>query len=81
VKYARNMGSGGIMCMPGGKSKAKVTLLLTVGRSVSQSVSQHASVSSTLVGLASRYYFLSECCFLKFAVPKWWFRLSKVSKR
>jgi hypothetical protein len=25
-------------------------------------------VSSTLVGLATRYYFLSECCCLKFAV-------------
>jgi hypothetical protein len=39
-----------------------------VGRSVSQSV----LVSSTLVGLATRYYFLSECCCLKFAVLFLW---------
>jgi hypothetical protein len=32
-----------------------------------QSVSQYVLVSSTLVGLATRYYFLSECCCLKFA--------------
>jgi hypothetical protein len=30
---------------------------------VSQSVSQYVLVSSTLVGLATRYYFLSECCY------------------
>jgi hypothetical protein len=40
--------------------KVKVTLRLTV----SQSVSQYVLVSSTLVGLATRYYFLSECCCL-----------------
>jgi hypothetical protein len=34
----------------------------------SQSVSQYILLSSTLVGLATRYYFLSECCCLKFAV-------------
>jgi hypothetical protein len=34
----------------------------------SQSVSQYVLVLSTLVGLATRYYFLSECCCLKFAV-------------
>jgi hypothetical protein len=33
----------------------------------SQSVSQYVLVSSALVGLATRYYFLSECCCLKFA--------------
>jgi hypothetical protein len=32
-----------------------------------RSVSQYVLVSSTLVGLATRHYFLSECC-LKFAV-------------
>jgi hypothetical protein len=32
------------------------------------SVSQYVLVSSTLVGLAARYYFLSESCCLKFAV-------------
>jgi hypothetical protein len=38
----------------------EVTLRLTV--------SQYVLVSSTLVGLATRYYFLSECSCLKFAV-------------
>jgi hypothetical protein len=33
-------------------------------------------VSSTLVGLATRYYFLSECCCLKFAVLFLWGALS-----
>jgi hypothetical protein len=32
-----------------------------------QSASQYVLVSSTLVGLATRYYFLSECCCLKFS--------------
>jgi hypothetical protein len=40
----------------------------------SQSVSQYVLVSSTLVGLATRYYFLSECCCLKFAVLCLWGR-------
>jgi hypothetical protein len=40
--------------------EVEVTLRLTV--------SQYVLVSSTLVGLATRYYFLSECCCLKFAV-------------
>jgi hypothetical protein len=31
------------------------------------SVSQYVLVSSTLVGIETRYYFLSECCCLKFA--------------
>jgi hypothetical protein len=44
--------------------EVEVTLRLTV----SQSVSQYVLVSSTLVGLATRYYFLSECCCLKFVV-------------
>jgi hypothetical protein len=38
----------------------EVTLRLTVSQSVSQSV----LVSITLVGLATRYFFLSECCCL-----------------
>jgi hypothetical protein len=33
-----------------------------------RSISQYVMVSSTLVGLATRYYFLSECCCLKYAV-------------
>jgi hypothetical protein len=45
-------------------SRVEVTLRLTV----SQSVSQYVLVSSTLVRLATRYYFLSECCCLKFAI-------------
>jgi hypothetical protein len=46
------------------EAELEVTLRLTV----SQSVSQYVLVSSTLVGLATRYYFLSECFCLKFAV-------------
>jgi hypothetical protein len=42
------------------KVEVEVTFRLTV--------SQYVLVSSTLVGLATRYYFLSECCCLKFAV-------------
>jgi hypothetical protein len=38
--------------------EVEVTLRLTVSQSVSQSVSQYVLVSSTLVGLAVRYYFL-----------------------
>jgi hypothetical protein len=41
-----------------------------------RSVSQPALVSSTLVGLATRCYFLSECCCLKFAVLFLWGALS-----
>jgi hypothetical protein len=37
-----------------------------------QSVSQYVLVSTTLVGLATRYYFLSECSCLKFAVLFLW---------
>jgi hypothetical protein len=52
--------------------EVEVTLWLTV----SQSVSQYVLVSSTLVGLATRYYFLSGCCSLKFAVLYLWGVLS-----
>jgi hypothetical protein len=41
-----------------------------------RSVSQHVLVSSTLVGLATRYYFVSECCCLKFAILFVWGVLS-----
>jgi hypothetical protein len=41
-----------------------------------RSVSQYVLVSSTLVGLATRYYFLSECCCQKFAVLSLWGALS-----
>jgi hypothetical protein len=37
-----------------------------------RSVSQYVLVSSTLVGLVTRYYFLSECCCLKFVVLFLW---------
>jgi hypothetical protein len=52
--------------------EVEVTLRLTV----SQSVSQYVLVSSTLVGLATTFYFLSECCCLKFAVLFLWGALS-----
>jgi hypothetical protein len=39
-------------------------------------ISQYALVSSTLVGLATRYYFLSECCCLTFTVLFLWGVLS-----
>jgi hypothetical protein len=41
-----------------------------------RSVSQYVLVSRTLVGLATRYYFLSECCCLQFAVLFLWGALS-----
>jgi hypothetical protein len=41
-----------------------------------RSVSKYVLVSSTLVGLATRYYFLSECFCLKFAVLYLWGALS-----
>jgi hypothetical protein len=44
--------------------EVEVTLQLTV--------SQYVLVSSTLVGFATKYYFLSECCCLKFAVLFLW---------
>jgi hypothetical protein len=42
----------------------------------SRSISQYVLVSRTLVGLATRYYFLSQCCCLKFAVLFLWGALS-----
>jgi hypothetical protein len=41
-----------------------------------QSASQYVLVPSNFVGLATRYYFLSECCCLKFAVLFLWGALS-----
>jgi hypothetical protein len=58
------------------EEEEEVALRLMVRQSVSQSVSQYVSVSSTLVGLATRYYFLSECCCLIFAVLFLWGALS-----
>jgi hypothetical protein len=49
---------------------------LLIPKSKLRSVSQYVLVSSTLVGLATRYYFLSECCSLKFAVLLLWAALS-----
>jgi hypothetical protein len=46
----------------------QISRLLYDSQSVSQPVSQYVFVSSSLVGLATRYYFLSECCCPKFAV-------------
>jgi hypothetical protein len=51
-----------------GSVEVEVTLRLTID--------QYVLVSSTLVGLAIRYYFLSECCCLKFAVLFLWGALS-----
>jgi hypothetical protein len=53
---------------PGSILEVEVTLRLTV--------SQCVLVSSTLEGLATGYYFLSECCCLKFAVLYLWGALS-----
>jgi hypothetical protein len=47
-----------------------------VRSSLRLTVSQYVLVSSTHVGLATRYYFLSECCCLKFAVLYLWGALS-----
>jgi hypothetical protein len=41
-----------------------------------RSVSRYVLVSSTLVGLMTRYYFLSECCRMKFTVLYLWGALS-----
>jgi hypothetical protein len=48
--------------------EVEVILRLTVG--------QYVLVSSTLVGLATRYYLVSECCCLKFALLYLWDALS-----
>jgi hypothetical protein len=55
---------------------AEVKVELTLRLKVSQSVSQYVLVSSTLVERATRCYFLSECCCLKFAVLYLWGALS-----
>jgi hypothetical protein len=49
-----------VLCAAVFEVEVEVTLRLTV--------SQYVLVSSTLLGLATRYYFLSKCCCLKFAV-------------
>jgi hypothetical protein len=41
--------------------------LLEVEVTLRMTVNQYVLLSSTLVGLVTRYYFLSECCCLKFA--------------
>jgi hypothetical protein len=50
-----------------GRLEVEVTLRLTVSQSVG-----YVLVSSALVGLATRYYLLSECCSLKFTVLFLW---------
>jgi hypothetical protein len=47
----------------------KVTLQLTVSQSLCQGI-------EPILGLVTRYYFLSEGCFLKFAVLSFWGALS-----
>jgi hypothetical protein len=49
--------------------KVKVTLQLTVSQPLCQGI-------EPTVGLVTRYYFLSEGCFLKFAVLSFWGALS-----
>jgi hypothetical protein len=56
--------------LPQPRIRVRVTLRLTV--------SQYVMVSSTLVGLVTRYYFLSEWWCLKFAVLFLWGALSDV---
>jgi hypothetical protein len=51
------------------KVKFKVTLQLTVSQSLCQGI-------EPTLGLVTRYYFLSEGCFLKFAVLSLWGALS-----
>jgi hypothetical protein len=49
--------------------KVKVTLQLTVSQSLCQGI-------EPILGLVTRYYFLSEGCFLKFSVLSFWGALS-----
>jgi hypothetical protein len=49
--------------------KVKVRLQLTVSQSLCQGI-------EPILGLVTRYYFLSEGCFLKFAVMSFWGALS-----
>jgi hypothetical protein len=51
------------------ESKVKVTLQLTVSQSLCQDI-------EPILGLVTRYYFLYEGCFLKFAVLYFWGALS-----
>jgi hypothetical protein len=48
--------------------KTGIVVAASRSRSYFTTDSQYVLVSNTLVGLATRYYFLSECCCLKFAV-------------
>jgi hypothetical protein len=57
-------------------SYAYICLMLEVELTLRLTVSQYVLVSSTLVGLMTRYYFLSVCCSLKFAVLYLWGALS-----
>jgi hypothetical protein len=50
------------------RSRSRRSYFTTDGRLVSQ----YVLVSSILVGLAAIYYFLSECCCMKFAVLFLW---------
>jgi hypothetical protein len=70
--------------LPVGMLLSEICCLLSVGRplwredgskvevSLQLTVRLYVLVSSTLVGLATRYYFLSECCYLKSAVLFLW---------
>jgi hypothetical protein len=69
LPYLYPPGTGLLSKTPGLKSKSKLLYDWW-------SVSQYVLVSSTLVGLVTRYYFLSECCCLKFGVLFLWNALS-----
>jgi hypothetical protein len=66
--------------LPSSRSQRIFYLPTAEGRSYfttdGQSVSQYVLVSSTFVGLAPRYCFLSECCCLKFEVLFQWGAIS-----
>jgi hypothetical protein len=57
-----------------GRRDVSLTTWHPLSAKVSRSASQYVLVSSTLVGLATRYYFLSECCCLKVAFLFLWGR-------
>jgi hypothetical protein len=80
VTAPNNVGSSASLLYPYWLVIVSQPLMPTINKVVEATlrltVSQYVLVSSTLVGLATRYYFLSECCCLKFAVLYLWGALS-----
>jgi hypothetical protein len=68
VQNLRSCSCGAPSLTRGRVCRSRITLRLTVR--------QYVLASSTLVGLATRYYFLSECSCPKFAVLFLWGALS-----